>query len=77
MLGILVIAKHHASKTAALHLYQLVYQHITVRANITFITSTAQDKCLAECTAIGEFGKVQVDVLHIVKGYSVRVCVVS
>ena len=76
MLGILVVAQYHACKTAALHLYQLVDQHITVGADISFITSATQDKRLAECSAIGELRKVQVDTLHIVESYRMRVCVI-
>ena len=54
-----------------------VGENIAVGADITFITSTTQDKRLAKSASIGELRKVQVDALHIVKSYSVRVCVVG
>jgi hypothetical protein len=65
------------SKTAALHLHQLVNQHIAMRANITSKTSTAQDKSLTKSATIGELGKVQIDALHSVQANRMRVSVVS
>ena len=58
----LVITQHGAGKATALHLGELVYQHIACSHNLAFKTQTAaEQKRLAKSTAIGEFWKVQLD----------------
>ena len=74
---VLVGAQHGAGKTTALHLQQLVNQHVAVGADVTREAATAQHKRLAEGAAIGELGKVQVNARHALKGYVVRVGIVG
>ena len=56
----LVIPQHGGGKTAALHLRQLVNQHIASSHNLALEAQTAtQQKRLTESTAVGEFGEVE------------------
>ena len=61
----LVIAQYGSGKAAALHLCELVNQHVTRGHNIAFEAQAAADqKRLAESAAIGEFGKVQLNAFN-------------
>jgi hypothetical protein len=62
---VLVSAQHRNVKSAALHLHQLVDQHIARSAQFAFEAEpAAQQKGLAVRTAIGELGEVQVDAFN-------------
>ncbi len=59
MRGVLVGAQHRAAEAAALHLQQLVNQHIAQRADVARKAAPAKDDGLAEGAAVAEFGEVQ------------------
>ena len=62
----LVVTQHGAGKAAALHLCELVNQHIARGHNLAFKTQTAaEQKRLAKSSAIGEPGKVQLDGVNV------------
>ena len=61
----LIIAQQGGGKTAALHLRQLVNQHIASSHDLTFEAQTAtQQKRLTESTAVGEFGEVKFNAVN-------------
>ena len=75
--GILVGTQHGAGKTAALHLQQLVDQHIAVGPDVALEATSAQHERLTERSAIGEFGKVQINALHTIESHAVRIGIVG
>ena len=61
----LVITQHSACKAAALHLCELVNQHIARGYYLALkAQAAAEQKCLAESAAIGEFGEVQLNAFN-------------
>jgi len=65
---VLVFTQDGGVKTTALHLHQLVNQHVAGGANFAFETeTTTQQKCLTEGPAIAEFGEVQVNPVNVFK----------
>src|SRR3989344_3888854 len=62
--GIHPLGQHRAAKARALHLHELVDQHITRGADFASKATAAQQKGLAERTAIGEVGEVQIHAFH-------------
>ena len=62
---VLVGAQHRHIKTGALHLHQLVNQHVAGRAELAGKTQpAAQQERLAVGAAVGELGEVQVDAVY-------------
>ena len=61
----LVIAQHRCGEAAALHLRQLVNQHVAHSHNLAFKAEpAAEQKRLAESSAVGEFGEVQLNAFN-------------
>ena len=61
----LVITQHGGGKAAALHLCKLVNQHIARGHYLTFkAQAAAEQKGLAESSAISEFGEVQLNAFN-------------
>ena len=61
----LVVTQYCSSKAAALHLRELVNQHIASSHNLAFEPEPpAEQKCLAEGAAVSEFGEVQLDAFN-------------
>jgi hypothetical protein len=61
----LVGAHHGHVKAAALHLSQLIYQHVTGCANLALeFASSAQQKSLAVGAAVGELGEMQINAFN-------------
>ena len=59
---VLVSTQHGFCKATALHLCELVDQHIAGGTDLTLEAEpAAQQKCLAESPAVAEFGEVQVN----------------
>ena len=74
----LVGAQHGAIKTGALHLHQLVHQHVAGGADFTRKTqASAQQECLAESATVGELGKVQINARDTCKRHGARIDVVG
>jgi hypothetical protein len=63
---VLRVGQDRAAETAARHLLQLVHPHIAAGADVAAeAMAAAQQPGLAERAAVGEFGKVQLDALHL------------
>jgi hypothetical protein len=74
---VLVGTQNRAAETAALHLTQLVNQHIAHGTNIALKAATAsQHQGLAESATIGEFGKLQHNRLYALKSLLQGVCII-
>ena len=74
---VLIGAQHRDVKTAALHLRQLIHQHVASGADFTFEFETPpQQKRLAEGAAVSEFRKVQVDSVDAGERKSARIGIV-
>ena len=66
---VLVGTQHSAGKTAALHLAELVHQHVAGGADVALETAAAtQHQRLAEGAAIAERGEMQLNGVHAVQG---------
>ena len=74
---VLIGAQHRDVKTAALHLRQLIHQHVAGGADFSAeFKPPAQEKCLAESAAVSEFRKVQVDSVDAGERKSARIGIV-
>jgi hypothetical protein len=75
---VLVFAQYRYVKAAALHLNQLVNQHVAGSSQFALKTeAAAQQEGLAESPAIGELGKVQVNAQHAVKGEAAGINIIG
>ena len=75
---VLVFAQHSRIKSTALHLHQLVDEHIARGTNLTCKPqAAAQQKSLAEGAAIGELGEIQVDALNAFKAQRAGIDIVG
>ena len=74
----LVITQHGASEAAALHLRQLVNQHVAGGHDLAFEAQAAtEQKRLAESASISEFGEVELNAFNIRQrnvAWIVRIC---
>ena len=75
---VLVGAQHGHVKAAALHLHQLVDQHVAGGADLALeAQAAAQQEGLAEGAAIGEFREIQVDAVHAFERQLLRIGIVG
>jgi hypothetical protein len=75
---VLVFAQYSRIKSTALHLHQLVDEHIASGANFACKPqAAAQQKSLAEGAAIGELGEIQVDALNAFKAQRAGIDIVG
>jgi hypothetical protein len=77
VLGILICPKQGAAKPAALHLHQLVNEHIALGANIPLKPPTPKNKCLAKSASVGELGKVKVNAGYAFKRQGLSVTIIG
>jgi hypothetical protein len=74
---VLVSAQHGGAETAALHLQQLVDQHITSGADFAGeVEPAAQQISLAESATVGEFGEIQLNAANAVQWHIAGVGIV-
>ena len=75
---VLVCAQNSTAKTAALHLAELVNQHVASGADVSGeAATTAQHQGLAEGAAVSEFGEMQFNGLNVLQCLLHRVCVIG
>jgi len=75
---VLVGAQHGAGKTTALHLAELIDQHIAGGAYLACEPATAaQHQGLAESATIGEFREMQFNGLNVLQRLLQGVCVIG